>query len=199
VRRRCGSTFEAIGNENRWIEPRNVIGTDGPATYRFGQYILDAKRRVLLIDSQQRPLSEKVFRILLLLLQARGEVVKRDEFFTRLWEHEEATDANLAQHVFLLRSALGKSARDGRVVITVPGVGYRLGTPVEAKAGLTMKELCEGCSALLQPDGVAYICSYECTFCVDCAREMRYTCRNCGGEQVARPRRRVAHAEASEW
>lgn len=45
-------------------------------------------------------------------------------------------------------------------------------------------------------DGVAMICSYECTFCPACAQAMEQRCPNCGGELVARPRRKVAPAVA---
>ena len=54
---------------------------------------------------------------------------------------------------------------------------------------LEMRSECERYGAGLAPDGDAAICSYECTFCPACARELRQTCPNCGGELVARPRR----------
>jgi uncharacterized protein len=54
---------------------------------------------------------------------------------------------------------------------------------------LELREACERCGAALAPDGPAAICSYECTFCVDCAETMEHVCPNCGGELVARPRR----------
>ena len=54
---------------------------------------------------------------------------------------------------------------------------------------LTMKESCERCQAALPVDAVAYICSYECTFCQSCADAMSETCPNCQGELVRRPRR----------
>ncbi len=37
--------------------------------------------------------------------------------------------------------------------------------------------------------GVAYICSYECTYRATCAS---FVCRNCKGEVVWRPRRKEA-------
>jgi hypothetical protein len=52
-----------------------------------------------------------------------------------------------------------------------------------------MRTACERCGAALAPDGEAAICSYECTFCVECATEMERVCPNCGGELVSRPRR----------
>ena len=54
---------------------------------------------------------------------------------------------------------------------------------------LEMKSDCQRCSAEVVLDGEAYICSYECTFCRNCAIEMYHRCPNCRGELVARPRR----------
>ena len=54
---------------------------------------------------------------------------------------------------------------------------------------LQMRSECERCNTALEDDGIAFICSYECTFCATCAGEMDHTCPNCSGELVARPRR----------
>lgn len=55
---------------------------------------------------------------------------------------------------------------------------------------LEMKTSCEKCSAGLGLDAEASICSYECTFCRDCADSMENICPNCGGELTARPKRK---------
>jgi uncharacterized protein len=52
---------------------------------------------------------------------------------------------------------------------------------------LEMRPNCECCDRDLPPDSVAFICSFECTFCESCARTGR--CPNCGGELVRRPTR----------
>lgn len=54
---------------------------------------------------------------------------------------------------------------------------------------LEMRSTCERCSGPLLEAGAALICSFECTFCVDCGSDMQNRCPNCGGELVARPRR----------
>ncbi|GAA5125749.1 DUF1272 domain-containing protein [Alloalcanivorax gelatiniphagus] len=54
---------------------------------------------------------------------------------------------------------------------------------------LEMKSHCEHCEQTLATEGEAYICSYECTFCVDCCTALSTTCPNCSGELVRRPRR----------
>ena len=55
--------------------------------------------------------------------------------------------------------------------------------------GLEMRPQCERCGDRLEENGVAFICSYECTFCEGCADGMGRVCPNCGGELVRRPRR----------
>jgi two-component system, LytTR family, sensor kinase len=60
---------------------------------------------------------------------------------------------------------------------------------------LEMKTQCEKCGSDLLPDGDAYICSYECTLCSDCALQMHGTCPNCGGELTHRPRRKASIEE----
>jgi len=56
---------------------------------------------------------------------------------------------------------------------------------------LEMRANCESCSIDLSPSAVdVFICSYECTFCGDCAAsKFDYVCPNCGGKLVQRPTR----------
>lgn len=56
---------------------------------------------------------------------------------------------------------------------------------------LKMKPSCECCDVDLHASkGGAMICSFECTFCADCAtHRLAGKCPNCGGELVSRPRR----------
>jgi hypothetical protein len=59
---------------------------------------------------------------------------------------------------------------------------------------LQLRPNCECCDADLPPEsGAARICTFECTFCADCA-ESRFggVCPNCGGELVRRPVRPAA-------
>ena len=40
---------------------------------------------------------------------------------------------------------------------------------------LAMKTKCEKCGKELGPEGVAFICTFECTFCAECSAEMGIT------------------------
>lgn len=67
---------------------------------------------------------------------------------------------------------------------------------------LALRPGCECCDRDLPGDSpLAMICSYECTFCQDCAQGvLAGACPNCGGELVRRPRRspeRLARHPAS--
>lgn len=56
---------------------------------------------------------------------------------------------------------------------------------------LDMRPACEHCSKLLPPTSTeARICSYECTFCANCAETaLQGVCPNCGGNFAPRPLR----------
>ena len=55
---------------------------------------------------------------------------------------------------------------------------------------LEMRPDCERCGKDLPPSSPgAFICSFECTFCADCAEGLDDLCPNCGGELMDRPTR----------
>ena len=55
---------------------------------------------------------------------------------------------------------------------------------------LEMRSECERCGASLPADAPgAFICSFECTFCAECADTLDEHCPNCGGELMDRPTR----------
>lgn len=56
---------------------------------------------------------------------------------------------------------------------------------------LQLRPNCECCNKDLPPQSTeARICTFECTFCADCAEGvLQGLCPNCGGELLRRPRR----------
>lgn len=55
-----------------------------------------------------------------------------------------------------------------------------------------MKTECEACARPLQADAEAYTCSYENTFCPECAASAHNICPTCAGELVRRARRQIS-------
>lgn len=53
---------------------------------------------------------------------------------------------------------------------------------------LEIRPNCECCDQVLPPDSVAYICTFECTWCAECVATFPHrSCPNCGGNLQPRP------------
>ncbi|GMM92593.1 DUF1272 domain-containing protein [Qipengyuania sp. MTN3-11] len=63
---------------------------------------------------------------------------------------------------------------------------------------LEMRPDCEACGVELPAEAHgAFICSFECTFCAQCADRLDDRCPNCAGELTDRPTR--AHALHAQY
>lgn len=104
-----------------------------PATnkvYRFGPFSLDTGRRLLLKQDAPVQLRDKVFETLLILLEARGEVVGKDEFMQKVWPDAFVEENSLTRNISELRKVLSHGAEDSPYIETVPKHGYRFAAPV---------------------------------------------------------------------
>ena len=93
--------------------------------FQFGSFRLDAYERVLLRDGRLVPLPAKVLSTLLLLVRNNGRVVEKEVLMNEVWPDEYVEEGNLAQHIFILRKALGESTENPNYIETVPRRGYR--------------------------------------------------------------------------
>jgi ribosomal protein S18 acetylase RimI-like enzyme len=59
---------------------------------------------------------------------------------------------------------------------------------------MEFRRTCRRCQVPLAPEGSAYICAHECTYCPTCVRALKFVCPNCAGELVRRPRQNVERA-----
>ncbi len=63
---------------------------------------------------------------------------------------------------------------------------------------LEIRPNCECCDRDLAVDDEAYICTFECTWCADCARDvLNWVCPNCNGNLTRRPIRPAAKLAAN--
>lgn len=90
--------------------------------YKFGPFCLDARERVLVRDGRLVPLSPKALSTLLVLVRNIGHVVEKDVLMAEVWPDEDVEEGNLAQHICMLRKALGKNSN---YIETIPRRGYR--------------------------------------------------------------------------
>src|SRR6185295_8961450 len=59
------------------------------------------------------------------LIVSKGHLVEKDVLMREVWPDEFVEEANLAQHIFMLRKALGESPNGPKYIETVPRRGYR--------------------------------------------------------------------------
>src|ERR1043166_501470 len=102
--------------------------------FRFGPFCLDSRERVLLRDGRLVPLSAKSLSTLLTLILSKGHLVEKDVLMKEVWPDEFVEEGNLAQHIFMLRKALGESASGPKYIETVPRRGYRFVAEINSPA-----------------------------------------------------------------
>src|SRR5689334_21395151 len=100
--------------------------------FRFAQFVVLPADKQLLRDGIPVPLTPKVFDTLLLLVEAQGRLVSKEEFFAKLWPDSYVEEVVLAHNVSRLRHALanGEGHSAPRLIETVPKRGYRFVEPV---------------------------------------------------------------------
>ena len=111
---------------------RNGLGTfahgaggpcTGDATIEFGRFRILPRQRQLLADGVPVELGTRAFDLLMVLIDADGALVTKDELMTLVWPGIFVDATNLKVQVFLLRRALGE---DRDFIRTEFGRGYRL-------------------------------------------------------------------------
>src|SRR3569833_2731225 len=98
-------------------------------SFVFGRFNLQVARRELLADGTRIELGSRAFDILLLLIEARGELVPKDDLMRRVWGNVIVEESTLQSHIWALRKAL-REERDR--ILTVPRRGYRFVGQCEA-------------------------------------------------------------------
>jgi len=95
------------------------------ARYRFGDFVLSPRRRVLTRAGEVQPLIPRYFDLLVYLVERRGDAVHRREIFDRVWSDVIVSDSALSQAVRTIRRVLDDDSRDPRFVRTVSRHGYQ--------------------------------------------------------------------------
>ena len=88
----------------------------------FGRFRLLPHRRELRADGVAVELGNRAFDILMVLTEARGALVTKDELLARVWPDTAVEENNLVVQISALRKALGE---DRDFIRTVTGRGYR--------------------------------------------------------------------------
>ncbi len=93
--------------------------------FAFHPFRLDPSIRQLSRDGQAIALTPKEFDTLLVLVEAGGSLVDKEDLVSRVWPDSYVGDGSLARNISVLRKALGDD-----VIETHRGRGYRITLPV---------------------------------------------------------------------
>ena len=107
---------------------RRGLGKSG-AILRYGDLELDRHRRRTTRGASAVPLTSKEFALLEFLLLRAPKPVTRTEIVEHVWDCHFDSETNLVEvYINRLRQKIDQD-RSAKLIHTVRGVGYRLGTP----------------------------------------------------------------------
>ena len=99
------------------------------AALEFGRFRVLLRRRQLVADGVPIELGTRALDLLLVLLEADGSLVTKDELLSRVWPGIFVAEQNLNVQMFALRKALGE---DRGFIRTEIGRGYRFTAAVRS-------------------------------------------------------------------
>jgi DNA-binding winged helix-turn-helix (wHTH) protein/Tol biopolymer transport system component len=98
-------------------EPKQIIC--------FAGFELDTAHRRLVREGETVALNAKAFDLLVFLARNVGRVVTKDEILDAVWDGQFVEEANLTVQMSALRKALGERKDAPRLLVTIPGKGYK--------------------------------------------------------------------------
>ncbi len=104
--------------------------------YQFGEFRLDADRRLLFRDGTPEPLSvtPKVVETILLFVRHPQELLDKDRLMREIWPGLVVEESSITQIISASRRALGEARGENRYIVTVPGRGYRFAAEVTSRS-----------------------------------------------------------------
>jgi DNA-binding response OmpR family regulator len=101
-------------------------------TFAGGRLAVDEEGRMVSLDDVPVELTRTEFDLLAVLVSRPGRAWTRAELISRMQGHGyEGYDRTVDAHVKNLRRKLGDHPRHPTFVVTVPGIGYKFGTPAD--------------------------------------------------------------------
>ena len=108
------------------IRRRSAPHEETKTTFRVGENVIDIRQGRVERQGKEILLSAVEYRLLLVFLQNRGQLLRRNQILSFLWDEggEFVNDNTLTVYIRRLRQKLDDE--DGQQIETVRGMGYRL-------------------------------------------------------------------------
>ncbi|MFJ5939192.1 response regulator transcription factor [Streptomyces cinereoruber] len=128
----CGSreVMARMGAVLRRVNPQTA---DAPQSISLRPLHIDGRSREVRLDGRPVDMTSKEFELLYVLASTPERVVSRKELMAKVWESDRAASSRtIDTHVSSLRAKLGSS----KWIVTVRGVGYKIGTAQRHPVGV---------------------------------------------------------------
>ncbi|MBR3447862.1 MAG: response regulator transcription factor [Oscillospiraceae bacterium] len=124
--------YEKAAETAQAVSAKAVSGITAPEQITVADGILlDTGTHLLLRGSETVPLKAMEYKMLHYLLKNRGRVVTKDEFLNNVWDDAFVGEGTLPVHIRHLREKIEKDPNEPRIIRTVWGVGYIIGSTAE--------------------------------------------------------------------
>jgi TolB-like protein/DNA-binding winged helix-turn-helix (wHTH) protein/Tfp pilus assembly protein PilF len=111
-----------------------AINAPPAPVYEFGDFRLDAGKRLLWRAGAPVPLTPRVFETLLYLVEHHGTVLDKERLMEAVWPDSIVEENNLTQNISTLRRVFGETPGSHHFIVTVPGRGYRFVAEIKMRA-----------------------------------------------------------------
>lgn len=92
--------------------------------YKIGELYVNPTKHIIKVSDESVTLSYKEYSLLMVLLEAEGNVVERETLLTKVWGEFYSESRTLDVHIRKLRVKLGTA---GDMIETVKSIGYKIG------------------------------------------------------------------------
>jgi len=124
-------TFELMARIEALLR-RNSINSGlgrptGSDRYAFGSVVMDTRRTKVTRDGKPVYLTAREFHLLRYLAEHPGISISRDELLLEVWGHQSGTLTRTVDvHIASLRQKLEPVPKTPKMIVTVPGIGYKI-------------------------------------------------------------------------
>lgn len=122
-------TEELLARMHVVIRRNKTRTTVNDSIYRIQDLTLNLKTSQVYRNGESIRLTHREFQMLLLLFEHQGDVLSRDMLLDQIWGKNFKGQQNIVDvYIRLLRQKIHDNDRSNRIIRTVRGIGYSLGT-----------------------------------------------------------------------
>ena len=124
--------YEKAAEAAREASQKQTAGAAVPDQILLGNGVsLNTGTHLIIRDGKSISLKAMEYKLLVYLLENRGRVVTKEEFLSKVWQDTFVGEGTLPVHIRHLREKIEQDPNDPKIIRTVWGVGYIIGSDKE--------------------------------------------------------------------